>query len=120
MANLKGLAAEYQPENTDTKSMEEWVEIAVTSNPALQARIEALAAAEKDVSTARAAYYPTLSASVNYGDRASWGQSNRFEPFPPQLTEFGSSSNGPSYGFTLSVPLFTGFATQSRVRQALL
>ena len=38
---------------------------------------------------------------------------------PEQLTEFSSASNGPSYGLTLTVPLFSGFATQSRVRQAL-
>jgi outer membrane protein len=119
LPSLKGLAADFRPENADTRTMEEWVEIAISTNPSLIAKTEALAAAEKDVSTARAAHYPTLSASANYGDRANWGQSNRYEPLPAQLTEFGSASNGPSYGFTLSVPIFSGFATQSRVRQAL-
>ncbi|MBP8080628.1 MAG: TolC family outer membrane protein, partial [Arenimonas sp.] len=119
LPSLKGLAADFRPENADTRTMEQWVEIAISTNPGLIARTEALAAAEKDVSTARAAHYPTLSASANYGDRANWGQSNRYEPLPAQLTEFGSASNGPSYGFTLTVPLFSGFATQSRVRQAL-
>ena len=119
MTDLKGLAADFRPENADTRTVEDWVTIAMASNPSLQASTEALAAAEKDVSTARAAYWPTLSATANYGDSARWGQSDRREPLPQNLTEFGNASNGPSYGFTLSVPLFTGFATQSRLRQAL-
>ena len=38
---------------------------------------------------------------------------------PESLSSFGNSSTGPRYGITLSVPIFSGFATQSRVRQAL-
>ena len=119
LANLKGLAADFRPENTDTKSIEEWVAIALSSNPTLKSRAEALAAAEKDVSTARAAHYPTLSATASYGDDASWGDSRRRSPLPESLSSFGNSSTGPRYGITLSVPIFSGFATQSRVRQAL-
>ena len=58
LSSLKGLAADFRPENADTRTMEEWVAIAIASNPALLARTEALAAAEKDVSTARAGALP--------------------------------------------------------------
>ena len=124
LANLKGLAADFRPENTDTRTIEEWVAIALASNPTLKSRAEALAAAEKDVSTARAAHYPTLSASASYGDDASWGDSTRRAPLDPVTglpvnSNFGNASTGPRYGITLSVPIFSGFATQSRVRQAL-
>jgi outer membrane protein len=119
LANLKGLAPDYRPENTDTRTIDEWVAIALASNPSLKSRAEALAAAEKDVETARAAHYPTLSATATYGDDARWGDSTRRSPLPEVLSQFGNSGTGPTYGLTLSVPLFTGFATQSRVRQAL-
>ena len=119
LSNLKGLAADFRPENTDTRTVDEWVAIALAENPTLRSRAEALAAAEKDVSTARAAHLPTLSASASYGDDARWGESTRRAPLPTSLNEFGSAGTGPTYGLTLSVPLFSGFNTQSRVRQAL-
>lgn len=123
LSNLKGLSADFRPENTDTKSVEEWVAIALDTNPTLRASAEALAAAQKDVDTARAGHYPTLSASASYGDDASWGDSLRRSPLGPGglpvSSSFGNASTGPTYGLTLSVPIFSGFATQSRVRQAL-
>jgi outer membrane protein len=118
LTNLRGLSPDFRPENTDTRTIDEWVAIALASNPTLKAQAEALAAAQKDVSTARAAHYPTLSAQANYGDDARWGD-NTLRSTTPSLSSFGSSSTGPSYGITLSVPLFSGFATQARVRQAL-
>ena len=119
LTNLKGLAPGFRPDNTDKRSIDEWVALAIGSNPTLRAREEALAAAQKDVETARAAHYPTVSATANYGDSARWGDNTRRAPLPESLSHFGNSSTGPSYGLELSVPLFSGFATQSRVRQAL-
>ena len=119
MAHLKGLSADFRPENTDTKSLEEWVQIALDNNPTLKSYDLALQAAEKDVQTARAGHLPTLSANASYGDDASWGDSTRrTNPTSPAI-DFGNASTGSSFGLTLSVPIFSGFATQSRVRQAL-
>jgi outer membrane protein len=117
VANLKGLADNYQPENTDPRSLDEWVKIAEGNNPTLKANQEALAAAEKDVGTARSGHYPTLSARASYNVEANWGDSIR-RTFPV-AEPFGNSRTGTSFGLTLSVPIFSGFATQSRVRQAL-
>lgn len=119
LSNLKGLAPGFRPDNKDTRSIEDWVALAIASNPTLRAREEALAAAQKDVESARAAHYPTVSATATYGDAARWGDNTRRAPLPESLSHFGNSSTGPSYGLELSVPLFSGFATQSRVRQAL-
>jgi outer membrane protein len=117
--HLKGLAANFQPENTDSRTLEDWVKLAEDNNPSLKAAQEALAAAEKDVGTARAGHYPTLSASASYSDDANWGDSTR-RMFPASTPlNFGDSRTGTSFGLTLSVPIFSGFATQSRVRQAL-
>ncbi|MFA6986988.1 MAG: TolC family outer membrane protein [Arenimonas sp.] len=118
LSNLKGLSADFRPLNPDTRTIEEWVTIALESNPTLKAYVEALAAAQKDVGTARAAHYPTLSATASYGDDARWGDST-LRTSPTSLSQFGSASTGPSYGVTLTVPVFSGFATRSRVRQAL-
>jgi outer membrane protein len=119
LTNLKGLSADFRPQNADSKSAEEWVAIALDRNPTLRASAEALAAAEKDVGTARAGHYPTLAATASYGDDARWGDSTRRSPLPSSDSHFGSAGTGPTYGITLSVPVFSGFATQSRVRQAL-
>jgi outer membrane protein len=118
LSNLKGLSQDFRPENADTRTIEEWVQTALDNNPTLRARAEALAAAEKDVGTARAGHYPTVSATANYGDDARWGDSV-LRTTPNAFSSFGSESTGPTWGLTLSVPIFSGFATQSRVRQAL-
>ena len=113
--NLRGLAKDFQPSNDDTRGVEEWVTMALDTNPTLKAYQRSLEAAEKDVQTARAGHYPTLYASASYSDRTVWGTrtSNAFD-FPADSLETGSS-----VGLTLSVPIFSGGATQSRVRQAL-
>jgi outer membrane protein len=113
--NIQGLAANYQPKNDDTRTSEDWVKLALESNPALKSKELALAAANKDVETARAAHLPTLSANLGYSDSATWGTSSSGSfNFPA-----ASSSNGNRFGITLSVPIFSGFATQSRVRQSI-
>jgi outer membrane protein len=117
--HLKGLAANYQPQNTDTRTLEDWVKIAEDTNPTLKADELALVAAEKDVDTARSGHYPTLSATASYSDDANWGDSTR-RTFPASSAiNFGDARTGTNVGLTLSVPIFSGFATQSRVRQAL-
>jgi outer membrane protein len=115
LRNLRGLATTFKPENADARGIEEWVKTALDSNPALKSKELALEAANKEIETARAAHLPTLSASLGYSDSATWGtsNSNNFD-FPAT-----SSSNGSRVGLTFSVPIFTGFATQSRVRQAV-
>lgn len=113
--NIKGLAANYQPQNDDTRSSEDWVKIALDSNPVLKSKELALAAANKDVDTARAGHLPTLSATVGYSDGATWGNSSSGALSYPAT----SASDGNRVGLTFSVPLFSGFATQSRVRQAI-
>lgn len=109
--NLKGLAKDYKPENTDTRSSEEWVAIATETNPTLLARELAMAAAEKDIGTARSFHLPTLGASASLGDNAGW--QNNYPGGP------NTSGGGSTVGIQLSIPLFNGFATQSGVREAV-
>ena len=119
MAIVSTESGALRPATTDTRTAEDWVKIATDTNPTLRSYQEALAAAEKDVSTARSGHYPTLSASASYSDDANWGDSLR-RSFPASNPiNSGSSSTGNRVGLTLSIPLFSGFATQSRVRQAI-
>ena len=107
--NLQGLAKDYIPKNDDPRSAEDWVTIALDQNPTLLSRELALAASEKDISTARAAHLPTLGGSVSTGHGASWD--NFGTP--------GSRGASTTIGVSLNVPIYSGGATQSRVRQAV-
>ena len=115
VSGLKGLAKDFTPKATDLRASDEWVKLALDSNPTVKSRELALEAAEKDVSTARAGHWPTLAANASYSDRENWGTrtSNNFD-FPAT-----SLTAGTGLGVTLSIPLYAGGATQSRVRQAL-
>ena len=117
--NLRGLSKDFQPKNDDTRSAEDWVTTALDSNPTLRAYAESVIAAEKDIGSARADHYPTLAFTAGYDDNRNWGESlRRTVPASTPIIS-GSESTGYSWGLTLSVPLFNGFATQSRVRQSI-
>jgi len=109
--NLRGLSPDYKPVNDDPRTAEEWVAIATESNSGLKAREFALAAAERDISTARSGHLPTLSASASIGDNAGW--QNQYPGGP------NTSGGGSTVGVELRVPIFSGFATQAGVRQAV-
>jgi len=117
--NIRGLSSNYQPENTDIRSLEEWVQQALANNPSLAARQKALEAAEKDVKTAYAAHFPTLSASATWRDNGSDGDSTNNLLPPPNNTLFENGNTSSGVGVQLSIPIFSGFGTQSRVRQAI-
>jgi outer membrane protein len=94
----------------------QWVDLALRQNPVLSSAALNVDAANANVSTARAGHLPTLNANLGYSRSPTWAD-----------TDFGNrtfhdSSDpkwGSSIGVTLSVPIFTGGFTQSRVRQAI-
>ncbi len=110
---LRGLPEDFRPELPANRGdVDQLVAEAISRNPALKAQELQVSAAESGVSAARGAHYPTLSLGGSWGKNASWGDS------------IGGSSRTPdntsnTIGLTLSVPIFAGGATQSRVRQAL-
>lgn len=95
------------PEPADLAS---WVDAAQAHNPQLIAQQFQLEAAKHGISAARAGRLPTLDAHVSYSRGDSWTQYG-----PPMLDDDG----GASISLTLSVPIFSGFATRSRVRQSI-
>ena len=113
--HFKGLAPDFAPSAPSPTDVDAWVKMAVDQNPQIRAQQLALDAANHDVETARAGHLPTLAFNASYGDHAQWGAfGSNGNTFPAT-----SSNYGPSYSLTLSVPIFSGFAVSSRVRQAL-
>ena len=121
VADLKALPKDFKPELPAERDADGWVATAVDNNPALKAKELQVQASEADVNTARAGHLPKLNFSGSYGKSASWGDSTFSSDDPPFSTTYptGGESRGPSFGVTMSVPIFSGGATQSRVRQAL-
>ena len=111
--DVRGLPADFRPELPANRgNVDQLVTDAISRNPALKSQELQVSAAESNVSAARGAHYPTLSLGGSWGKNAKWGDSVGAGTLSPDTT-----SN--SIGLTLSVPIFAGGATQSRVRQAL-
>ncbi len=107
--NLKALPDDFRPVLPTDYDAEGWVNTAVSTNPALKSLEYQVQSAEAGVSTARAGHLPTLSLGGSWGKDAAWGDS----------TGVSGNGTGTTIGLTLSVPIFSGGATQSRVREAL-
>ena len=115
--DLKGLPKDFQPSLPEQGDADSWVANAIANNPALQAQQYQVKSAEADVSTARAGHLPTLYFGGNYGDTRRDGSST--DNLDNQVTDFENRSKDRSIGLTLSVPIFSGGAVQSRVREAI-
>lgn len=109
--NLKGLPEDFRPELPADYDAEGWVNAAITQNPALKSLEYQVQSADANVATARAGHLPTLSLGGSWGKDRAWGDST--------VGTIVGDSTGTSVGLTLSVPIFSGGATQSRVRQAI-
>jgi outer membrane protein len=110
VANLKGLPDDFQPVLPAQQDADAWVATAIENNPSLKAQRASLDAAEANVATARSGHYPTL------GLRASYGKALPGVFDPPLV---GANDASTTVGVSLSIPIFSGFATQSNVRSSL-
>ncbi|GHA81033.1 TolC family outer membrane protein [Cognatilysobacter bugurensis] len=117
ITNLAALPEDFQPTLPVTQDVDEWVSTAVATNPSLLALQLQVRAAEEAVSAARAAHWPTLYASASYSDsNASTTQTNNIEAVASDLENTG---RGGQIGLVLSVPIYSGGAIQSQVREAI-
>ena len=114
VTDLRALPADFRPElPAKYATVDQLVNEAVAQNPALKAQELQVSAAEANVSAARAGHLPTLSLGASVGRQASWGD------VVGSGSNFSPDARSNSVGLTLSVPIFSGGATQSGVRQAL-
>ncbi|MGJ4731009.1 TolC family outer membrane protein [Luteimonas sp. SDU101] len=108
---LRALPEDFRPELPAGGDAEAWVQRALETNPVLQASQYAVQGAEHGVTTARAGHLPSLGLGVTYSNNTDW-----YSPSPGSVAV---TDEGHSIGLTLTVPIFAGGATQSRVRQAI-
>ncbi|MEO8366596.1 MAG: TolC family outer membrane protein [Pseudoxanthomonas sp.] len=111
ISNLKALPDDFRPVLPTEYDANGWVNTAVTTNPALKSLEYQVQSADAGVATARAGHLPTLSLGGTWGKDAAWGDSIG--------GGIRGDGTGTTVGLTLSVPIFSGGATQSRVREAL-
>lgn len=119
VTDLRGLPEDFRPEvPAKFSNIDQLVNEATSNNPSLKAQQLQVNAAESSISAARGEHYPTLSLSGSLGKSKAWGSSSgAMSALIPDRNQPISDTN--NLQLTLSIPLFAGGATQSRVRQAI-
>jgi len=117
--DLKALPEDFKPTLPEDRDADGWVAAAIANNPALQAKQWQVQSTDIDIQTARAGHYPTLYFNGSYGKSASWGETTFTSPNFDSSFPLRGESEGPSFGLTLRVPIFSGGAISSQVRQAI-
>jgi outer membrane protein len=98
-----------------------WVDNALKFSPTLAARTAELNASQAQIETAKAARYPTISSNLNISKTTGTREGNS-----PTLaggivrSKNDINSDDSSIGIDIRIPLFSGFNTSSRIRQAVL
>ncbi|MCW8806999.1 MAG: TolC family outer membrane protein [Rhodanobacter sp.] len=110
VSDLKTLRDDLPMQPPEPANPDAWVKQALQYNPNLLAQKDNVDAAEHNITAARSGHLPTISANVSYGKGASWYQN-------ADIHQNNRAST--TIGLTLNVPLFSGGATQSRVRQSI-
>jgi outer membrane protein len=109
--DLKKLRDDLPMDPPTPADQDSWVKQALQTNPNLLAQKNNVEAAEHSITAARAGHLPTITAGVTYGKGASWSETDANSRFrDPSST---------TIGLTLNVPIFSGGATQSHVRQSI-
>jgi outer membrane protein len=94
-------------------ALNEWLSVAGTENPQVKFQQAALEVAQKEVSKNTSAHLPTLDLTLNRAGNFSSGSMSS----PADLT---TRVNSQQIGLQLTVPLYSGGATQSKVRESLV
>ncbi len=114
ITELKALPDDFRPQLPAEASSEQWVNTALDKNPTLKSLQYQVQSAEAGVSTARAGHYPSLDLSGRYSNSTGWDSVHG-----PGTPGTSVDTEGRTIGLTLSVPIFSGGVTQSRVREAI-
>ncbi|MFC5743067.1 TolC family outer membrane protein [Dyella tabacisoli] len=114
---LKKLREELPMDPPTPNDPNTWVQEALKNNPNILAQQYNVEAAEHTISAARAGHLPTISATVQRGKTTGWLENGNVNPL--SSSALGNGRYGTTAGVTLSVPIFSGGATQSHVRQSI-
>ena len=114
---LKKLRDDLPLDKPKPEDPEAWVDVAIKQNPLLQSSTHQLDAANQAIQTQRAGHLPTINGQLIYSKNDSWG--NRSSAAVGGNVPSNGNQWSTTVGVSLSVPIFSGGATQSRVRQAI-
>lgn len=107
---VKPLKDEFELARPQPDDVNEWVNTAVSSNPGLAALQKAVDAANYSAKAAWTDHLPSIGLSGSYGETQSGGDLSPFSSRDPK---------GTSWTLGVTVPLFSGGATNARYKQAL-
>ena len=91
-------------------SMDDWLAVAKQNSLTIRVQKSVLEIAKHEVERAKAGHYPTLDLVALYSNQKGVGGT---------FTGRGIDLTSKEIGLQLNVPIFSGFAVQSRVREAL-
>jgi len=117
--NLKKLREDLPMDAPSPNDPKAWVAEAVKNNPTIIASQYNVDSAEHSISSARAGHLPTIDATVGYSKSTAWTQNSGTAATAGTLSGGGNGRGATTVGLTLNVPIFSGGATQSRVRQSI-
>jgi outer membrane protein len=112
VGELKKLRDDLPMDKPVPADSQAWVDSALKNNPTLLSAQDSVTAAEHSVNAARAGHLPTISASLSRAKSTAWLENGSYNVA-------GNGRWGNTIGVTLSVPIFAGGATQSKVRQSI-
>jgi len=112
VGDLKKLRPELPMDPPSPADPQNWVDSAMKNNPTLASAQLSVDAAEHSVNAARAGHLPTISASLSRAKSTAWLENGGYNVA-------GNGRWGNTIGVTLSVPIFSGGLTQSKVRQSI-
>jgi outer membrane protein len=109
----KGLLAGAKLPGVDQNDEQSWVAQAESNHPAVRQGMIAVDIAQLETAKARASEKPTVDLVANYGI-------NRSDPTGSGVFSPTTRSNSGSIGVQFSMPLYTGGATQNRIKETLV
>lgn len=96
-----------------------WIDMAMNQNLALVSSRFEEQIARDDISFQRTGHYPTVDLVANYSTSDGEVEIERIAGMPAAIAPFPTDATQDSISIQLSIPLFSGGATSSRVREAV-
>jgi outer membrane protein len=115
VGDLKKLRPDLPMDPPSPADPQSWVDSAMKSNPTLVSAQFSVEAAEHTINAARAGHLPTITASLTRAKSTAWLENGSYNA----IGATGNGRYGNTIGITLSVPIFSGGATQAKVRQSI-
>ncbi|RDS80121.1 type I secretion protein TolC [Dyella monticola] len=112
VGDLKKLRDDLPMDPPAPANPDDWVNSSLKNNPNILSSQYSVNAAEHDINAARAGHLPTITASISRAKSTAWLENGSYNVA-------GNGRYGNTIGITLSVPIFEGGATQSKVRQSI-